>query len=154
MAIGLPQSSVFHSTTFKVLGIGFLTLLMLIPLAQVRDLIGERSVLREQAVATIAARWGAQQQLGGPVLAIPKRVRMQTGTGWITHESTEILLPDRLDIRGTLAPEMRRYGIYDTPVYIADLKLAGDFLASDIKALGGADTTYLWDRAELQLPVS
>jgi len=115
--------TLFQSTTFKVLGIGFLALLMLIPLAQVQGLIGERSALREQAVSTIAQRWGAQQQLGGLVLAIPKRVRVQTSTGWITQESTEILLPDRLDIRGTLAPDIRRYGIYDTPVDTAELKL-------------------------------
>ncbi|MDR3388644.1 MAG: cell envelope integrity protein CreD [Rudaea sp.] len=146
-------TNLFQSTTFKVLGIGFLALLMLIPLAQVQGLIGERSSLREQAVDAIARRWGAQQQLGGPVLAIPKRTRVQTSTGWITRESTEILLPDRLDIRGTLAPETRRYGIYDTPVYTAELKLNGSFAASDFRALGSAETTYLWDRAELRLPV-
>jgi inner membrane protein len=146
--------SMFQSTTFKVLGIGVLALLMLIPLAQVQGLIGERNGLREQAVATIAQRWGAQQQLGGPVLAIPKRVRVQTNTGWITRESTEIVLPDHLDIRGTLTPDNRRYGIYETPVYTAELKLKGNFLAGDLKALGGEETTYRWDRAELRLPVS
>ena len=107
MMTGLTQS-----TTFKVLGIGLLALLMLIPLAQVQGLIGERTALREQAVATIAQRWGGQQQLGGPVLAIPKRTRAPTNTGWIMRESIEILLPDQLDIRGTLAPEMRQYGMY------------------------------------------
>lgn len=149
MMTGLTQS-----TTFKVLGIGLLALLMLIPLAQVQGLIGERTALREQAVATIAQRWGGQQQLGGPVLAVPKRIRAPTNTGWIMLESTEILLPDQLDIRGTLAPEMRQYGMYATPVYTAELKLSGHFLAADIKALGGAETTYLWDHAELRLPVS
>jgi inner membrane protein len=148
------MATLFQSTTFKVLGIGFLALLMLIPLAQVQGLIGERNALREQAVSAIAQRWGAQQQLGGPVLAIPKRVRVQTSAGWITQESTEILLPDRLDIRGTLAPDIRRYGIYDTPVYTAELKLTGNFTAGDFKALNSAETTYLWDHAELRLPVS
>ena len=70
------------SITFKVLGIGFLALLMLIPLGEVQGLIGERNALRDQAVATIAQRWGAQQQLGGPVLVVPKRVRVQTDNGW------------------------------------------------------------------------
>jgi inner membrane protein len=146
--------SMFQSITFKVLGIGFLALLMMIPLGQVQSLIGERNGLREQAVASIASRWGAQQQLGGPVLAIPKRVRQQTSTGWTTHESTEIVLPDQLGFSGTLAPDIRSYGIYETPVYTAELKLAGSFLGSDLKALASADTTYLWDHAELRLPVS
>ena len=147
-------ATLFQSTTFKVLGIGFLALLMLIPLAQVQGLIGERYALREQAVSSIAQRWGGQQQLGGPVLAIPKRERVSTSNGWITQESTEILLPDRLDIRGTLAPDIRRYGIYDTPIYTAELKLSGNFLAADFKSLHTAETTYVWDHAELRLPVS
>src|SRR5476649_920673 len=124
--------AMFQSITFKVLGIGFLALLMLIPLAQVQGLIGERNALRDGAVASIASSWGGRQQFGGPVLAIPKRVRVQTSTGWITQESTEILLPDQLDIHGTLAPDMRHYGIYDTPVYTAELKLSGSFLAADL----------------------
>ena len=146
--------TIFHSITFKVLGIGFLALLMLIPLAQVQGLIGERNGLKEQAVWTIASSWGAKQQLGGPVLAVPKRTRVQTSSGWITQDSTEILLADRLEIRGTLAPDTRRYGIYEAPVYSAQLKLAGAFVAADIAALNAAETTYAWDRAELRLPVS
>lgn len=148
------MEGMFQSITFKVLGIGFLALVMLIPLAQVQGLISERIALRDGAVASIGASWGGRQQFGGPVLAIPKRVRIQSSTGWITQESTEILLPDQLEIHGTLAPEMRRYGMYDTPVYTAELKLSGSFLAGDFKRLAGEETTYLWDRAELRLPVS
>jgi inner membrane protein len=146
--------SVFHSITFKVLGIGFLALLMLIPLAQVQGLIGERNGLRERTIATIAESWGGKQQIAGPVLAVPKTVRVQTGNGWITQESTEIVLPDQLDIHGTLAPELRRYGIYAVPVYNADIRLGGRFLAADLKLAENAETTYQWERAELRLPVA
>jgi len=147
-------TTMFQSITFKVLGIGFLALLMLIPLVQVQSLIAERNGMREQAIWSIAASWGGKQQIGGPVLAVPKLVRVQTNNGWTTQASTEIVLADRLDIRGTLVPETRSYGIYDAPVYTAALKLSGSFLASDITALASPDTTYQWDRAELRLPVS
>jgi len=143
-----------QSSTAKVLGIGFLALLMLIPVAQVQGLIGERSELRFHAIASIAQSWGREQHLGGPVLAIPKQVRVQTNIGWSTFDSTEIVLPDTLDIRGSLAPELRSYGIYSAPVYTAELKISGRFLAADLKALGGTETKYLWDRAELLLPVA
>jgi len=73
--------AMFQSITFKVLGIGVLALLMLIPLAQVQGLIGERNRMRDQAVSSIAQRWGAVQDFGGPVLAIPKRVRVDTSNG-------------------------------------------------------------------------
>ena len=145
--------NVLHSWTFKVLGIGFLALLMLIPLAQVQGLIGERNSLREKAVASIASGWGGQQWLGGPVISVPKRVRVATNTGWVTQESTEIILPDRLDITATLAPEIRKYGIYDAPVYTSEIKLSGSFLARDFTGLAEAETTYRWERAELRVPV-
>jgi inner membrane protein len=143
-----------HSYTFKVLGIGFLALLMLIPLVQVQGLIGARSQLRYQAVASIARGWGGQQQIGGPVLAVPKRTRVQSNAGTTTLESTEIILPDQLDMHAVLATESRRYGIYDVPVYTAEIKLGGHFLAADIRALVASDATYLWDRAELRIPIS
>src|SRR5689334_22828301 len=116
-----------QSSTAKVLGIGLLALLMLIPLVQVQGLIGERSELRFHAIAAIAQSWGHEQRLGGPVLAIPKRVRVQTNNGWSTLASTEIVLPDTLDLRGTLAPELRSYGIYSAPVYTAEMKITGRF---------------------------
>jgi inner membrane protein len=153
-----------HSITFKVLGIGFLALLMLIPLAQVQDLVRERNGMRAQALGNIEQRWGAAQIVGGPVLAIPKRVRVQSGTGWITLESTEILLADQLDFRGTLEPKVRSYSIYSTPVYEAELKISGRFLTRDLHALGksareivandAAETFYLFDQAELRLPLA
>lgn len=148
------MAAMFQSITFKVLGVGVLALLMLIPLAQVQGLISERDRMREQAVNAIAQRWGAVQLLGGPVLAIPKRMRVETNNGWIVQRSTEIVLADRLDIAGTLAPEERRYGIYAAPVYTAELKVSGRFLASDLHALAGTETTYLWDHAELRLPLA
>ena len=148
------MAGMFQSITFKVLGVGLLALLMLIPLAEVQGLIGERNRMREQAVNAIAQRWGAVQVLGGPVLAIPKRTRIETNNGWIVQQSTEIVLADRLDIGGTLAPEERRYGMYSAPVYTAELKVSGRFLASDVHALAGSETKYLWDQAELRLPVA
>lgn len=155
-------TAIGQSITLKVLGIGLLALLMLIPLLQVQGLIGERSGLRAQAIGDIARRWGAAQQVGGAVLAIPKRVRVSTSNGWITQEGTEIVLADRLDITGTLAPEVRSYGIYSTPVYLAELKLSGQFRARDLRALAGRagaadetrETTWLFDQAELRLPIT
>ena len=148
-----------QSITFKVLGIGFLALLMLIPLSDVQGLIRERSALRYQAVATIAQRWGAQQQLGGPVLVVSRRVRVQTDKGWeVRDDGREAILADQLIIDGSMEPEQRSYGIYDTTVYTAQIKLSGKFLRRDLKRAdlikdSGVDE-LVWSLAELRLPVS
>jgi len=160
MAVNLMQS-----ITFKVFGIGFLALLMLIPLAQVRGLISERSGMRDQALRTIAQRWGAAQQVGGPMLAIPVRTRTLVDGNWnTTSETMEVLLADQLVYSGKLqSPEIRYYGIYSTPVYTAELKISGRLLANDVRALVAhahaansdtTETTYALEAAELRLSLA
>ena len=146
--------AIFQSITFKVLGIGVLALLMFIPLVQVEGLIRERNGMREQAVANIAQRWGERQRLGGPMLYIPRRARFESDKGVVVRDDgRDVVLPERLEIHATLAPEMRRYGIYETPVYTSELKLSGEFADSDLDQLHGADA-WLWDQAELRIPVT
>ncbi|MEO8460408.1 MAG: cell envelope integrity protein CreD, partial [Dokdonella sp.] len=150
--MNLPNG--IHGATFKVLGIGLLALLMFIPLAQVRELVSERASREEAAKAAIASRWGDEQMLGGPVLVIPVHYRVEQDKGWRTVEVREFVLPDRLNVSGTLEPEIRQYGIYETPVYVARLHLEGDFLPKDIAALGCTGCEPQWDQAQLRVPIS
>ncbi|WP_300618412.1 cell envelope integrity protein CreD [Dokdonella sp.] len=143
-----------HGATFKVLGIGLLALLMLIPLAQVNDLVREREGRAYEATMQIASRWGAQQKLGGPVLVVPVQTTQRQGDAQVTTETREYLLPDRLAIRTHLEPEVRRYGLYETVVYVAETTLEGRFLATDIAALAGPGRDVQWQRAELRVPVA
>ncbi len=143
-----------RSATARVLGIGFLAMLMLIPLSQVQDLIGEREGLERGAHASIAARWGGQQIIGGPVLVVPVRraVTNESGTRW--HDVRHFALPEQLRIEGSLEPELRRYGIYETPVYTAALTISGRFgadVAATIAAEGGEPQ---WQSAVLRVPIA
>src|SRR5262245_24590830 len=60
-----------HATLFKMMGIGVLGLLLLIPMAMVGALLGERLARRDEAVAEITRTWGGRQQVIGPVLVVP-----------------------------------------------------------------------------------
>lgn len=145
---------VIHSVTFKVLGIGLLAVLMLIPLAQVNDLIREREGRAREATAQIAARWGGQQRVGGPVLVVPVQTQQRQGEAMVTVETREYLLPDRLGLRAQLNPDVRRYGLYETVVYVAELSAEGRFAAADLAALEGPGRQVQWQRAELRVPVA
>lgn len=153
-----------QGATFKVLGIAALALLMLIPLAQVNDLVAEREGRAREATQKIAERWGAQQLVGAPVLVVPVRRKefreriVAPGTTPIkeltTVEELEYLLADRSAIAGTLAPELRRYGIYEAAVYTVELSFEGRFAAADIAALAAADAEPQWQRVELRVPIA
>jgi inner membrane protein len=143
-----------NSVTFKVLGIAVLALLMLIPLGQVNDLVREREGRASEATAQIASRWGGQQLVGGPVLVVPVRYQQQQGKELVSMETTVYLLPDRLAVHATLAPELRRYGLYETPVYLAELGIEGRFSSADITALAAPGQEPQWQRAELRVPIA
>jgi inner membrane protein len=71
-----------------------------------------------------------------------------------TVEQREYLLADRAAIGAKLAPELRRYGIYETAVYTADMTIEGRFRASDIAALAAPGAEPQWQRAELRVPIA
>ena len=143
-----------HGATFKVLGIAALALMMLIPLAQVNELVGEREGRAREATQKIAERWGAQQLVAAPVLVVPVRRQVQHDKEWTTVEERMFVLADRASVTGKLAPELRRYGIYETAVYTADLSVEGRFSPADVAALAAPGVEPQWQRAELRVPVA
>ena len=142
-----------QGVTAKVLGIAALALLMLIPLSQVESLVAERQSRADDATRLIAQRWGEAQQVGGPVLVVPVRRTAMQDNRAVTVEHAEYLLPDRVAIRATLAPEVRSYGLYSSVVYVADVKVEGRFAASDLAVFSELGGEPQWQRAQLRVPV-
>ncbi|WP_158755645.1 cell envelope integrity protein CreD [Dyella sp. S184] len=146
-----------QTVTAKVLGIGVLALLMTIPLLQVSGLVHERQQLRETAIAQIAQGWGGVQVLGGPVLTVPTLHQVTVADNqppqWRT--GSESMLADTLTTDVSLAVQMRRYGIYDAPVFVATVKLDGSFRAEDLAQFKQASNAqWQGSKAELRLPIS
>ena len=140
--------------TFKAMGVGLLAMLMLIPLLQVQGLISERRGLESDARQKIAERWGGSQIVGGPVLVVPVRRQVQSDKGWINRDQLRYVLPEQLEIKGSLATEIRQYGIYATPIYTATLGLSGQFRSDAIAALRRHGGEPQWDQAVLRVPVA
>jgi inner membrane protein involved in colicin E2 resistance len=67
-----------HSTIIKLLGVGALVLVLLIPLAMISGVLSERLRRRSEAVADITSSWGREQNLIGPVLGIPYQYKFKT----------------------------------------------------------------------------
>ncbi|HEX7616642.1 MAG TPA: inner membrane CreD family protein [Thermoanaerobaculia bacterium] len=100
--------------------------LLLVPLEMIRGLVAEREARRRAAVEEIGATWGGSQTLVGPVLVLRTRVETVRAA----------FLPDRLKVEGTLVPERRRRGIFETVVYRVELTVSGTLGAPDVRALG------------------
>lgn len=144
----------------KAVVVGFLVLLLLIPLAQMEDLVGERVGMRQEAAQRVAESWGGQQITAGVLLAIPvdttRVVIEQTSVGRETQRSETVrnvlyVLPDTLLVNASADPDSRSVGLYDTPVYTARVQISGEFLNRDFERLlvESANRQVKWSEARL-----
>lgn len=140
----------YQSVTLKLVVLGFLGLLLLIPLEMIKGVIRDRAGNAESARKEISSSWAGSQVITGPVLNVP-------GTKLVSEDGKYVstvlhILPDDLQVTGNLSPEKRYRGIYETVVYDSELHLSGTFTVTQYDGLNGF--TYQWDKAYLTMGVS
>ena len=101
--------------------LGFLTLVLLIPLGMIGNVIADRRTYEAEATKSVSEAWGGQQVFAGPTIVVPYR----RADGAVTSSLT--LLPDKLAIDGRIAPEQRRRGLFAVNVYTATLDVTAEF---------------------------
>lgn len=124
----------------RILAVGVLALVLLIPLDMVRSVVRERFETYRGVVADIAGSWSSDQQLAGPMLVVPFSERFEVtdeyitpggekkrSSRWESRERRAVVLPDTLSYDGSMAPETRRRGIYRVQVYTARVRVSGSF---------------------------
>jgi len=125
-----------------------LILVLLIPANMIQNLIWERRDRQEEASKEVSSRWGNEQNITGPVLAIPYKA----GTG--NPDSYVYLLPENLKINGELLPEKLQRGIFNVAVYNAKLQLSGAFSGAAIASLNSSPSALDWEHASLLIGIS
>lgn len=144
-----------NSTTVKLLTMGLLILLLLIPASMIQSLVREREYRRQEAIQEVSSKWGNAQTLVGPLLTIPYRTYHTTDEGrTITTTHQAYFLPEALEIDGDIAPETRYRGIYEVVVYTTHLAFSGHFPAPDFSEWGIDAADVLWNEATVVLGIS
>jgi len=140
------------SATVKMITVGFLVLLFLIPLGMIGGVIRERETTRAYAEADIIGLWGGDQTLGGPVLHVPYLVRRRNDDGEIeTYEQMAHFLPEDLAVEGEVIPQKRSRGIYEVTIYSAELCVSGRFSHPDFSDWRVSPGDVLWQDAYLSV---
>lgn len=147
-----------ESPTIKLATICLLTLLLLIPSAFVMQLIRERSNLQADAVTEISSKWGASQMIAGPIISVPYRVKSTSSTDNTTTTNSTLeyihFLPETLNIKGNIKPEVRYRGIYNAVVYNANLDFAGTIKRPDVKLPNIKEEDIFWEGASVYVGIS
>jgi len=148
-----------QSLTIKLLSIGFLILILLIPTTMINHLITEREGRRNQTVREISNTWGNAQTISGPVLTIPYKKYMVTEdedgkTKKTVYTKHAHFLPNKLNIESNVSPEIRYRGIYEAILYNTQLQFTGNFNAPDFGALAIDEQNVMWEDAFIAMGIT
>ena len=75
------------SITARMLVVGFILIVLLIPLGFVKDLIRERSHRQAEVIHEINQKWGNEVVLYGPIIKIPYKTYKEQRTFTFTYLS-------------------------------------------------------------------
>jgi inner membrane protein len=141
-----------RSLTFKILAIGALLVLLLVPLLLLDELVRERQRMKQTAAAEVAQMWGQPQTVAGPLLAVPYRIARTSERD--EQSGTVYFLPDSLSYAADLVPHVRTRGIFRVMLYETTVRLEAEFGPLDVAAAGVPAASLLWDQAHLLMGVS
>src|SRR6266550_8271769 len=156
-----------NNTIIKLLGVGALVLVLLIPLAMITGVLNERLARRNEAVVDITSSWGKEKNVIGPVLGIPFQYRFKAvkevplAEGRVERREVEetatanaYFLPQLLKINGEVQTQTLHRGIYDAAVFRAQLVLSGKFAPPDFGALKIDSRDLQWKDAFVTIAVN
>ena len=152
------------SITARMMMIGFLTLVLLIPLVFIQELIRERSNRQNEVVREINEQWGNEVLIYGPILKIPyktyhEKTLTDKKTKQVYTETVEEInyayyFPEDLKITSEIDPEIKKRGIYTTAVYNGDLTLSGKYNKPNFGDIEIDENDILWDKSKILVQTS
>jgi len=152
------------SITARMLMVGLLTLILLVPLSFIESLISERSFRQSEVVNEISAKWGKEVLVYGPILKIPyksfqEKTVTDAKTKQVYMETIETIkyayfFPETLNISSNINPEEKKRGIYKTAVYQSEMNISGSFLKPDFSEIDLEDQHIIWEKAKIVLQTS
>ena len=121
------------SKTIKIVIIGGLIILLMIPMFMIEDLISERGRTQEEAINEVSEKWSLAQTVTGPYLNIQYPVITENKGEKKVSIKDLMLFPDELSINGQLKTEILKRSIYEVNVYQSELTLKGSFSSEELR---------------------
>jgi inner membrane protein len=153
-----------NSITARMLVVGFLLLVLLIPLGFVKSLIQERAYRQQDVIKEINEKWGNEVVISGPILKIPYKTYKEKS---VFNKETKkyekktdvivkyvFLFPDELDIKSNVDSKSLGRGIYESVVYTADMNFTGHFPKIDFSINDIKEKDILWNKVSILIKTS
>ena len=134
----------FQSTTAKMIMVGLLTLILLIPLTLIQDLITERSVRQKEVIAETSSKWGESVYFYGPILKIPYKDPITS------QVQNAYFFPEKLS--NTTNTEMKsplQRSIYKSNVFTTKMEFSGNYTEPNFAKKSIPTENVFWDKATI-----
>ncbi|WP_445716429.1 cell envelope integrity protein CreD [Flavobacterium sp.] len=139
-----PKVSFFQTTTAKMIMVGILILVLIIPLALVQDLIVERSQRQKEVITETTAKWGNSVYFYGPILKVPYKDPI-SGTS-----NDAYFFPETLNNKTevTMVKPLER-SIYKSNVFTTKMQFDGNYTTPNFASKGIPAENIYWNRAKI-----
>ncbi len=135
--------------------IGFMALLLMVPMLYVKNLIYERQERQQEATKEITSKWATRQNIIGPVVGVPFWKTDETDTGKKpVSKHIAYFLPDNLDINATVNPKEKHRGIFKVMLYDSKTTISGSFTELAANKLNIPADKFIWSEAFVQMSVA
>ena len=113
----------------KIVFIGILVLILLIPMQMIKNLIYERIQTADEASNEVFNSWSGPQTVTGPVLSLKLKYKTKDAEGKTQVDyRTYNILPNELKINGNINTQELKRGIYEIVVYNTPIDISGTFI--------------------------
>ncbi|MDO7138295.1 cell envelope integrity protein CreD [Algibacter lectus] len=164
-----PQQNKFGnwvktSITARMLMVGFLVIILLIPLSFINSLITERAFRQSDVVNEINEKWGENVLVYGPILKIPYKTYTETKTynektkTFFTEVETHIknvyIFPESLNADVNVDSKTLKRGNFESAVFTTTMDFSGHYIPTNLTSKGIKDEDIIWDKATVILKTS
>ena len=139
-----PKVPFFQTTTAKMIMVGILTLVLIIPLALVQELIVERSQRQKEVITETTAKWGNSVYFYGPILKVPYKDPMSGANNYA------YFFPETLNNKTevTMVKPLER-SIYKSNVFTTKMQFDGKYVNPNFASKGIPAENIYWNRAKI-----
>ena len=139
-----PKVPFFQTTTAKMIMVGILTLVLIIPLALVQELIVERSQRQKEVITETTANWGNSVYFYGPILKVPYKDPMSGANNYA------YFFPETLNNKTevTMVKPLER-SIYKSNVFTTKMQFDGNYSNPNFASKGIPAENIYWNRAKI-----
>lgn len=152
------------SITARMLMVGFLVIILLIPLAFINNLINERALRQNDVINEINEKWGNNVLVYGPILKIPYKSYSETTTyvektkSYLKETQTHInyayIFPETLHSTVKVNSKSLNRGNFESAVFTTNMHFSGDYIPTDLSIKGIKQEDLIWEKATVIIQTS